>query len=237
MLGLPFLGFLLIALAAADVIRRPGEGVAPSKRAEKVIMWSSIGEGVGLFAAAQAHDEPRPSPIAAASHGDRRRAALPADRLRRTVRAFLPAGRGASRREAGWASSFRRPPAARWRASPRRRPSGWPRRSPFAATAAPGPAEGPLYQSGHADPPWLTDPQPSSAKMRGCRLTFWRFPADSRPVVGTLAGNGRVAAAQILEHLSVDLRHLDDGHGSICLRLLRSARLSRHASSPGRCTL
>jgi hypothetical protein len=53
MLGLPFLGFLLIALAAADVIRRPGEGVAPSKRAEKVIMRSSIGEGVGLFAAAQ----------------------------------------------------------------------------------------------------------------------------------------------------------------------------------------
>jgi hypothetical protein len=51
-LGLPFLGFLPIALAAAWVIRRPGEGVAPSKQAEKVIMWSTIGEGVGLFVVA-----------------------------------------------------------------------------------------------------------------------------------------------------------------------------------------
>lgn len=52
-LGLPFLGFLLIAFAATIVIRRPGEGIKPSPQAEKVIMWSSIGEGVGLFAAAQ----------------------------------------------------------------------------------------------------------------------------------------------------------------------------------------
>ena len=51
-LGLPFLGFALIALAAAQVLRRPGEGVVPSKQAEKAIMWSSIGEGVGLFVAA-----------------------------------------------------------------------------------------------------------------------------------------------------------------------------------------
>jgi hypothetical protein len=53
MLGLPFLGFVLIALAAVAVIRQPGEGIKPSLQAEKVIMWSSIGEGVGLFAAAQ----------------------------------------------------------------------------------------------------------------------------------------------------------------------------------------
>jgi hypothetical protein len=52
-LGLPFLLFAAIALAAVMVIRRPGEGIKPSKEAERVIMWSTIGEGVGLFAAAQ----------------------------------------------------------------------------------------------------------------------------------------------------------------------------------------
>ena len=52
-LGLPFGLFVIIALAAAAIIRRPGEGIAPSERAERVIMWSSIGEGVGLFVAAQ----------------------------------------------------------------------------------------------------------------------------------------------------------------------------------------
>jgi hypothetical protein len=51
-LGLPFALFAIIALAAALVIRRPGEGISPSKQAERVIMWSSIGEGVGLFLAA-----------------------------------------------------------------------------------------------------------------------------------------------------------------------------------------
>jgi hypothetical protein len=48
-LGLPYAMFVAIALAAIIVIRRPGEGVSPSPRAEKVIMWSSIGEGIGLF--------------------------------------------------------------------------------------------------------------------------------------------------------------------------------------------
>ena len=48
-LGLPFLIFAALALASMIVIRRPGEGIKPSERAEKVIMWSSIGEGVGLF--------------------------------------------------------------------------------------------------------------------------------------------------------------------------------------------
>jgi hypothetical protein len=51
-LGLPFGLFAIIALAAVAVIRRPGDGVSPSKQAERVIMWSSIGEGVGLFVAA-----------------------------------------------------------------------------------------------------------------------------------------------------------------------------------------
>jgi hypothetical protein len=51
-LGLPFAMFVAIALAAIIVIRRPGEGIVPSKQAEKVIMWSSIAEGAGLFLAA-----------------------------------------------------------------------------------------------------------------------------------------------------------------------------------------
>jgi hypothetical protein len=51
-LAFPFLAFAAVALAAAMVIRRPGEGISPSARAERVIMWSSIGEGVGLFVAA-----------------------------------------------------------------------------------------------------------------------------------------------------------------------------------------
>ncbi|MES2055339.1 MAG: hypothetical protein V4564_05300 [Pseudomonadota bacterium] len=51
-LMLPFLVFAAIAAAAAIVIRRPGEGVTPSTQAGRVIMWSTIGEGVGLFVAA-----------------------------------------------------------------------------------------------------------------------------------------------------------------------------------------
>lgn len=52
MLGLPFAVFAVIALAAISVIRRPGEGISPSAQAERVIMWSSIAEGIGLFVAA-----------------------------------------------------------------------------------------------------------------------------------------------------------------------------------------
>ena len=48
-LALPFLGFVLIGLAASYVIRSPGEGIKPSPKEERAIMWSSIGEGVGLF--------------------------------------------------------------------------------------------------------------------------------------------------------------------------------------------
>ena len=51
-LALPFLGFILIGLAASYVIRTPGEGIKPSPKEERAIMWSSIGEGVGLFLAA-----------------------------------------------------------------------------------------------------------------------------------------------------------------------------------------
>lgn len=50
-LALPFLGFVLISLAASYVIRSPGEGVKPSAKEGRAIMWSTIGEGVGLFLA------------------------------------------------------------------------------------------------------------------------------------------------------------------------------------------
>jgi hypothetical protein len=50
--ALPFAVFAVIALAAGYVIRLPGEGIKPSERAERAILWSSIGEGIGLFLAA-----------------------------------------------------------------------------------------------------------------------------------------------------------------------------------------
>ena len=50
-LAAPFLVFAAIGLAALHVLRLPGAGVVPSERAEKAIMWSSIGEGLGLFVA------------------------------------------------------------------------------------------------------------------------------------------------------------------------------------------
>lgn len=48
LLALPFLVFALIAVAAALVIRLPGTGIVLPEKAGRVIMWSSIGEGVGL---------------------------------------------------------------------------------------------------------------------------------------------------------------------------------------------
>jgi len=51
-LTVPFVAFVAIALAAALVIRGTGDGVSRSERAGRVIMWSSIGEGIGLFVAA-----------------------------------------------------------------------------------------------------------------------------------------------------------------------------------------
>ncbi len=48
-LALPFLGFILIGIAAHHVIRAPGEGITPSPGEERAIMGSSIGESVGLF--------------------------------------------------------------------------------------------------------------------------------------------------------------------------------------------
>lgn len=50
-LALPFVVFAAIATAARIVIRVPGDGIKPSETVERTIMWSSIGEGVGLFLA------------------------------------------------------------------------------------------------------------------------------------------------------------------------------------------
>ena len=50
-LAIPFLVFAALAFAAAYVLRRPGTGLVPSPRAERALMWASIGEGVGLFLA------------------------------------------------------------------------------------------------------------------------------------------------------------------------------------------
>lgn len=51
MLAVPLVLFLVIAALAAQTLRQPGHGMAPSPRARRVIMWSSIGEGVGIFVA------------------------------------------------------------------------------------------------------------------------------------------------------------------------------------------
>ena len=50
-LVVPFFVFVAIGLAALHVLRRPGVGLVPCPRAERVLMWASIGEGVGLFLA------------------------------------------------------------------------------------------------------------------------------------------------------------------------------------------
>ena len=51
-LAVPFLAFVLIGAAAVHVIRLPGLGITPSEKAQRAILWSSIGEGVALFLAA-----------------------------------------------------------------------------------------------------------------------------------------------------------------------------------------
>jgi hypothetical protein len=52
LLVLPFVLFGAISFAAVMTIRQPGEGIAPSESAQRGIMWSTIGEGIGLFVAA-----------------------------------------------------------------------------------------------------------------------------------------------------------------------------------------
>jgi hypothetical protein len=48
-LVLPFVGFAAIAIAAAIVTRLPGSGLERPSGSGRVIMWSSIGEGIALY--------------------------------------------------------------------------------------------------------------------------------------------------------------------------------------------
>ena len=48
-LGLPFIGFAVIAIAAVLAMRLPGDGFVRPEGSGRVMMWSSIGEGVALF--------------------------------------------------------------------------------------------------------------------------------------------------------------------------------------------
>ena len=52
--GLPFIGFAAVAIAATLVIRLPGAGFVRPEGSGRVMMWSSMGEGVGLFVVANA---------------------------------------------------------------------------------------------------------------------------------------------------------------------------------------
>ena len=51
-LGLPFLAFAAIAVFALLTLRLPGPGVVRTKHAKRVILWSTLGEGLGLFVVA-----------------------------------------------------------------------------------------------------------------------------------------------------------------------------------------
>jgi hypothetical protein len=51
-LAAPFAVFAVIALTAGHVLRLPGAGIVLPQRVGRVIMWSSIGESVGIFIAA-----------------------------------------------------------------------------------------------------------------------------------------------------------------------------------------
>lgn len=50
-LGLPFLAFAGIAVAATIAIRLPGDGFAKPEGSGRVMFWSSVGEGIALFLA------------------------------------------------------------------------------------------------------------------------------------------------------------------------------------------
>ena len=51
MLAVPFIVFLAIWAAAAHTLRLKGNGIVLSETTKKALMWSSIGEGFGVFLA------------------------------------------------------------------------------------------------------------------------------------------------------------------------------------------
>jgi len=50
-IGLPFVGFAVILVAAIVVIRQPGTGFTLSRQGRRAILWSSTAEGIGIFLA------------------------------------------------------------------------------------------------------------------------------------------------------------------------------------------
>ncbi len=50
-LALPFVGFLAIAGAAFHTVRLSGNSIVLSERTRKALIWSSVGEGIGIFLA------------------------------------------------------------------------------------------------------------------------------------------------------------------------------------------
>jgi hypothetical protein len=51
-LVLPFIVFLAIGAFAVHTIRLHGDGIGLSKKTRKALIWSSTGEGIGIFVAA-----------------------------------------------------------------------------------------------------------------------------------------------------------------------------------------
>jgi hypothetical protein len=51
MLALPFIVFLAIGAAAIHTLGLKGNGIVLSERTKKALMWSSTGEGIGIFLA------------------------------------------------------------------------------------------------------------------------------------------------------------------------------------------
>ena len=49
LLFLPFILTVALSIMAIQTMRSPGNGIVPSRRATRVILWSSFGEGLGLF--------------------------------------------------------------------------------------------------------------------------------------------------------------------------------------------
>src|SRR5437763_1266969 len=51
MLAFPFIIFLAIVAVASHTMRLKGNGIVLSEKTKKALMWSSIGEGIGIFLA------------------------------------------------------------------------------------------------------------------------------------------------------------------------------------------
>lgn len=50
----PFILTVGVSVFSIDTLRLPGKGIAPSGPARRVILWSTLGEGIGIFIAVNA---------------------------------------------------------------------------------------------------------------------------------------------------------------------------------------